>query len=131
MQTSTITQTIKVFASNQEIYNMWLDSKKHSDLIVGSAEIDPELGGEFSIWDGVVSGKNIELIPFKKIVQEWRYEYENWPADFMSKITLDFEEIADKTIIHFTHENIPQEYANEIEQGWEDYYWKPLRDMFN
>lgn len=110
---------------------MWLDSKKHSDLIVGSAEIDPELGGEFSIWDGVVTGKNIELIPFKKIVQKWRYEYENWPADFMSKIILDFEEIADKTIIHFTHENIPQEYAKELEQGWEDYYWNPLRDMFN
>jgi len=108
-----------------------MDSKKHSDLIVGTAQIDGSVGGEFYIWDGTVTGKTVELIPNQKIVQEWRYEYENWPADFMSKITLELEEIEDKTIIHFTHENIPQEYAKELEEGWEDYYWKPLRDMFN
>ncbi len=35
--------------------------------------------------------------------------------------------VKDGTELEFTHENVPEEFEKEIEKGWEDYYWKPLK----
>jgi activator of HSP90 ATPase len=40
------------------------------------AEIDREPGGTFSLFGGLIVGRNVELIPKERIVQAWR------PADW-------------------------------------------------
>ncbi len=108
-----------------------MDSEKHGEMIGGSAKIENKIGGKFNIWDGAVTGETLELDPKKyKIVQSWRYEYDDWPKDVPSKITLEFVSYNSGCKLRFLQSDVPEKYAEEVAQGWKDYYWKPMQEYF-
>ena len=79
IKTKTIEQSVSIKASPQEVYEAFMDSKKHSKFTESKARISREIGGKFSIFEGDLEGKNLELIQDKKIVQSWRSNEEGWP----------------------------------------------------
>ena len=56
----------------QQIYNAWLDSEAHSAFTGSPAQIDPQVGGQFTAWDGYIQGQTLETEPFRRILQAWR-----------------------------------------------------------
>ena len=100
-------------------------------MIGGKAIVDPKVGGSFHIWNDYATGVNLEIDASKhRIVQTWRDNAGDWPEGHFSKITLQF--VADRrnpklTRIRFWHSDIPAEHADELAQGWKDYYWKPMQ----
>ena len=131
MATKNIKQWTVLSCSPETAYKAWMDSKKHGEMIDGSAKIDPKVGGAFSIWDGAVKGKTIELDPKKhRIIQEWRYEYEDWPQDQPSKIIIEFVPHENGCKLRFWQSKVPEKYASDIAQGWKDYYWKSMQEYF-
>jgi|SRR6185437_7671724 len=129
MKTRNIKQQEHFDASPVEIYNAIMDSKKHALFTGAPADIENKVGGNFTVHHGYITGKNLELVPGKKIVQSWHAEEENWPDDYFSKITFDLKEDKGGTLLNFTHEGVPVEHANSIEDGWKTYYWEPLKEM--
>jgi activator of HSP90 ATPase len=125
-----IEQEIIIKTSPHELYEAFMDSKKHSKFTESKAKISREVGGSYSIFEGAISGKNVELIQDKKIVQTWRSEGENWPKGYYSTITLELEPVDEGTLIKFTHIDIPESACDSVREGWETYYWEPLKDMF-
>ncbi|MBI4426822.1 MAG: SRPBCC domain-containing protein [Candidatus Kerfeldbacteria bacterium] len=69
-----------------QVYELLMDEKQHASFSGGEASISQKVGGAFSTFDGWASGKNVELIPDKKIVQTWRAD--DWPAGHYSTITI-------------------------------------------
>ncbi len=126
----TIEQEIIIKGTPHEIYEVFMDAKKHSKLTESKTKVSREIGGSFSVYEGALSGKNIELIQDKKIVQTWRGNGENWPKGYYSTITLIFEPIDQGTLIKFTHTDIPEGAYESVKEGWDNYYWSPLKDMF-
>jgi uncharacterized protein YndB with AHSA1/START domain len=59
-------------ASPEAVYDAWLDSASHTAMTGASAKINNRVGGAYSAWDGYITGKTVELIPAKRIVQSWR-----------------------------------------------------------
>ncbi len=125
-----IEQEIVIKSTPHEIYEIFMDAKKHSKLTESKAKVSREIGGSFSIYEGALSGKNVELIRDKKIVQTWRGDGENWPKGHYSTITLVFEPDDKGTLIKFTHVDIPEASYESVKEGWDMYYWEPLKDMF-
>lgn len=124
-------QQVTINASPDELYEQIMDEKKHGKFTHHKAVISRKLGGEFSTFRGSAYGKNIELIPGRRIVQTWRMRQDNWPEEIMSEITFDFQDAGNgKTKIIFTQSNIPTNVAVEFKQGWKDYYWEPLKALF-
>jgi activator of HSP90 ATPase len=113
-----------------QIYEIFMDSKKHADLISSSAEISRKIGGKFNIYDDYITGKNIELIENKKIVQEWRGEEECWPKEHFSILTITLEKVTGGTKIILDQEKVPAKCAKDIEKGWHDFYINPLKNIF-
>jgi activator of HSP90 ATPase len=120
-----IQQTVTFKASPHEVYEILMDSKKHSAFSGGLAEISREVGGEFSAYDGYITGKNLELVPDRKIVQNWRAV--DWPEGFFSTVTFVLLPIAGGTRLNFTHKDLPEGTEAEFEQGWVNNYWEPLK----
>jgi activator of HSP90 ATPase len=117
-------------AKPEKIYNSWLNSNDHAQIIGSTAKINPRLHGRFQIWDGYITGHNIELIPGKKIVQHWRTtEFEEHCSDSLLEILL--EEIPDGTKLTLSHTNIPPELTEDLKKGWLDYYFKPMKTFFS
>ena len=122
-----IRQTATFKASAHDIYEALMDSKKHATFTGGKAVISRKVGGKFNVFDGYAEGKNIELIPDKKIVQSWRAS--DWPEGVYSQVTFLIEEVDGKTKLTFTQTGVPDEQYADISQGWRDYYWKPMKEM--
>lgn len=113
----------------QKIYDLWLDSVGHSEMTGGGAECSSADGGEFSAWEGYISGKNVELKEPNLIKQSWRTsEFKDSDPD--SEIQIDLKEIPEGTEFTLTHKGIPPGQPN-YEQGWWDFYLNPMSDYFS
>lgn len=130
MNTKTINQEVIIGASPHEVYEVLMNSEKHGGLVNSNADIRPEAGRSFKIYDGYIEGKNIELIRDKKIVQDWRGDEECWPKNHYSRITIILEKADKGTRLVFTQEKMPEECYDNFYDGWIDNYWKPLQAMF-
>ncbi|KKK43674.1 hypothetical protein LCGC14_0807320 [marine sediment metagenome] len=124
-----IEQEIIIKSTPHEIYEAFMDSKTHSKFTESKALISREISGSFSVFEGDISGKNVELIQDKKIIQTWRSEGENWPKGYYSTITLIFEPVEEGTMIKFTHVDVPEGAYNSVKEGWSSYYWDPLKKL--
>jgi activator of HSP90 ATPase len=120
-----IKQTITFKASPHEVYEALMDSKKHAAFTGGKASISRALGGRISAYDGYIAGKNVELVPDKKIVQDWRAV--DWLEGYFSRITFKFTAIPEGTRLDFTHADVPEGTEDEFAQGWIDNYWEPMK----
>ena len=126
METKTIKQSVTFKAKPHAVYEVIMDSKKHSVLAGDEAKISRKVGGKFNVGT-YIEGENLELVPDEKIVQTWRYE--DWPSGHYSKATFAFTEVDGKTKMTFTQSGVPAEFYEDIEQGWIDYYWTPMKEM--
>ena len=73
LKTVTIKQRILIpSVKPEEVYSALADPKKHSAFTASKATMNPKPGGRFTAWDDYITGKNLELIKGKKIVQEWK-----------------------------------------------------------
>ncbi|QBQ39655.1 ATPase [Sphingobacterium psychroaquaticum] len=88
--------------------------------------IDPQEGGEFSLWDGGIEGRFITLEPYKKIVQQWYFGDQEEP----SIVTLKLHEHKKGTSFEINHTNIPDEAFDDITAGWEETYIASLLEFY-
>jgi activator of HSP90 ATPase len=110
----------------EEVY-LALTFKPTIELWTGApAEFVAEVDTEFSLWDGNIVGKNLELIPAKLIRQEWFFgEQEN-----QSIVSIKFHEHKKGTSLELNHTNIPAQDFDEIVDGWETLYMRDLIDFY-
>jgi len=127
--TTTITQKVVIHALPEEVYEAFLDPKKHSEFTGSKAKGQAKVGAEFTAWDGYISGKTVELEKGKRIVQEWVTT--EWPEGYPpSRLELKFKETNGETELTMTHSDVPVDQKKELEQGWTDFYWDPLKNYF-
>jgi activator of HSP90 ATPase len=130
MTTRTIKQS-EFFPSAKPlaIYEAFLSGPKHSKMTGAKATADSHVGGTFTAWDGYISGKNLELDPGKRILQEWQTS--DWPEGSPpSLLEWTFEEKDGGTEVTLVHSGVPAAQAESYRQGWIDYYWTPMKEYF-
>jgi len=96
-----INQTVVFKTTPHEVYEALMDSKKHAAFSSGAAKISRAIGGEMMAYDDYITGKNIELIPDKKIVQDWRAV--DWPEGYFSRVTFELTPVPEGTRLDFTN----------------------------
>ncbi len=128
MKTRTIKQTVLFKAEPHEVYEALMDSKKHSAFTGDKAVISRKEGGKFSAYGGYAEGKNLRLIPGKKIVQTWRSS--DFDEGYFSKVTFELAKVKGGTKLTFKHEGVPSDQYDELKRGWVDFYWEPMKEMF-
>jgi uncharacterized protein YndB with AHSA1/START domain len=113
-------------AAPAEVYGALLDAKKHAEFTGSPATTSAKKGAEFIAWGGYISGRNLELVRGRKIVQEWKTT--EWPEEYPSS-RLEFT-LAPKrggTELVMIHSKVPAEQLAEYSSGWKSSYWEPLK----
>ena len=121
--------SVKLPVTCENLYKAWLDSETHSEFTESIAEIDSSINGKFSAWEGYITGTNLVLEPYQKIVQAWRTT-EFGDKDEDSKLELIFEKMNNETKLTLIHSNIPEDQSEEYKEGWLDFYFKPMKKYF-
>ena len=112
-----------------QIYAAWIDSIGHRDFTGGNAHIDPRQGGNFSAWDGYISGILLKLEPDHRIVQSWRTT-DFHPLDPSSMVEILLEANEDGTLLTLNQTEIPKGQAEKYKQGWQEFYFVPMLGYF-
>ena len=124
----TLSETLPAKAS--QIYKAWLSSEGHTAMTGSPATVDGTVGGAFSAWDGYIFGSTLDLTPNQRIVQAWRTsEFPDEAPD--SRLEVKFEEVNDGTKVTIIHTDMPDEQVESYRQGWEDFYFIPMRKFFD
>lgn len=111
----------------KEIYDLYMDPKKHAAITGGSVTIQPKPGGKFSAWGGGLSGQFLQLIKDKMIVQSWRSDaFRN--TDLDSTLVLQLYAKGKDTVLHLVHANVPEQDHEGVTDGWKTCYWLPMKE---
>jgi activator of HSP90 ATPase len=124
--TKTIHQSARFAASPATLFEMYLDSKKHSAATGGKATLSRKVGGAFTAWNKMLRGRNLMIVPNRLIVQSWRsVNFESGDAD--SILILEFSKAPGGGQVDLVHVNMPQQDHKGVTRGWPNYYWKPWK----
>jgi activator of HSP90 ATPase len=115
-----------IFETSPEVlFTSWLSSEGHSKMTGAAAEASDSVGASFTAWDGYISGRNLDIEPYRRILQSWRAaEFEDEHED--SELEILFEDLNGKTELTLIHRNLPETLGEQYRQGWEDFYFKPI-----
>lgn len=121
----TIKQTYLIKASIDKVWQALVDPKIIDGWGGGPSKMSEEEEFKFSLWGGDIYGKNIKVIKGKQLVQEWVSG--DWEQP--SIVTFKLSEKKGKTNVELVHENIPDDEAKNIDDGWKRYYLGPLKKI--
>ena len=128
--TKTIRQKVRIPAPPSEVYWTYLDPKKAAKFTRQSASGLARVGARMQHGDGYITGKYLELVEGKKIIQEWSTT--EWPAGYPPSILeLRFEPKEGGTELTMVHAKVPAADADRYSEGWMEFYWMPLREYFS
>jgi activator of HSP90 ATPase len=123
--TAIIRQTVRFRTTPHALFEMYLDSRKHSKSTGMKARISRKAGGRFLAFDGMLEGKNLLIAADRQIVQFWRAAH--WKKEDWSILILSFSKVARGAQIDLVHLGVPAYDHKGVRQGWPKYYWKPWK----
>lgn len=121
--TRTIQQTIKFTGVSPEaLFDIFMDPKKHGELIGTGVTMGQNTGDDFTLFNGVVTGRNLLIVPKRLTVRAWRGNV--WRRGDLDCIEImTFEKITGGAQIQLVHAVLPEQF----EERWNELYWEPLR----
>ena len=117
-------QEVWFSASPQRVYEALLDSKQFAAFTGMTAEIDSKEGGAFTTFGGLIGGRNVELIPNKRIVQAWRPTH--WDPGVYSIVRFELTPQNSGALLVLDHTGFPEGEFDSLSSGWKSRYWDPL-----
>lgn len=113
-------------AEPKDVFNA-LTNKRMLEIWTGeTAEMEPVSGSEFSLWNGSITGVNVDIEENKKIVQRWFFGED----EEESLVTLKIHQHKKGTSVELIHTNIPEEAFENISDGWDNDYFGALNELF-
>jgi len=109
---------VKIKAEMEDVYAAFVNPFAIELWSGYPAEMSTEPGSPFSLWEGDISGHNIEFEEQKRIVQEWYFGEQDQP----SIATIKFFKDGGKVQVDVIHTNIPEDAYEGITEGWNEYY---------
>jgi len=121
-----IHQKVTLPASPGELFDIYLDSKRHGAAIDDKVTISRKVGSRFTAFDGMLRGRTLMIVPNRMIVQSWRAD--SWKkTDPDSVLILQFDRAKNGGCITLVHINVPAHAYRNINEGWPNHYWKPWK----
>jgi uncharacterized protein YndB with AHSA1/START domain len=122
----TIHQEIDIAATPERVYDALVTSKQFSEFTGGApADIEAKPGGAITMFGGHITGRNIETMPGKRLVQAWRAK--DWVDGHYSLVRFELRPQGKGTRLVFDHTGYPEDQHQHLEPGWHKMYWEPLK----
>lgn len=127
--TPTIEQSVNFKSTPAELYELFMDSAKHTAATGAPAKVSRKVGGKWSAFGGMILGKNLSLLPNRMIVQSWRSSA--WKADDPDSIlVVRFKKTRSGVAINLAHVGVPPYDHKGVTEGWRKYYWETWGEYF-
>ena len=117
--------TLEIAADPEEVFSA-LTVPFQIELWSGyPADMKAEVGYEFSLWEGDITGVNLEVKANRLLVQEWFFGEQ----EEKSIARIELKKKGAYTQVELLHTNIPADAYDEITEGWQEYYLGAVKGM--
>lgn len=117
--------TLKIAADPEEVFAA-LTTPFQIELWSGyPADMKAEKGYVFSLWEGDITGVNLDVKINRLLVQEWFFGEQ----EEQSIVRIELKKEGGYTIVNLEHSHIPEEVFEEIAEGWREYYLGAIKGM--
>jgi uncharacterized protein YndB with AHSA1/START domain len=122
----TIHQEVTINAEPARVLEALTNSTQFAELTgAPAAQLSAIEGAQIELFGGHITGRNIEYVPNRRLVQAWRAA--SWPEGAYSVVKFDLEGNGkDSTHLVFDHTGFPPEHHDDLAAGWQKMYWEPL-----
>jgi activator of HSP90 ATPase len=111
-------------AAPARVYQALLDAKAFRSFSGMAATVDPAVGGTFTLFDGHIIGRTLELVPGRRVVQAWRTV--DWPEGTYSIVRFELSPHGTGTHLVFDQTGFPEAERASLSAGWRSHYWNGL-----
>jgi activator of HSP90 ATPase len=118
-------QEMALSANPTRIYKALLDAKQFEAFSGSTAEIDPKEGGHFSLFGGLIIGRNVELVSDQRIVQAWRPTH--WNPGIYSIVKFELNPHDSETMLVLDHTGFPEGEFDHLSYGWKSHYYGSIK----
>ena len=132
-----IHQEISINARRERVYRVLTDSEQFRQvMLLGPAKelvtapgapparISQAVGGTFTLFGGIITGRQLVLHPNESIVQAWHDS--SWRSNEFSIASFVLLEDGQRTKLMFDHRGFPDGAGAHLAPGWYLNYWDPL-----
>lgn len=124
-----IEKEIELSTSPVRVFEVLTTSTQFSELTGGApAELSAESGAAFSLFGGMIEGRNVEAQVGTRLVQAWRPK--NWEPGSYSLVRMELSKSARGTKLSLTQVGYPEDQEQHLSDGWEANYLAPLKKLF-
>jgi activator of HSP90 ATPase len=121
----TINKVYKISSSVDQVWKALVDPEIIDEWGGGPSKMNSRVGSDFELWNGDIYGKNIEVIENSKLVQEWFGG--DWAKP--SIVTFTLKKDIKGTVLELEQNNVPNDEFDDIDQGWDEFYLGPMKEM--
>jgi len=128
-----IHQEALVAAAPQQVFELLTSGSLFSAATGQLAEITDREGDAFSLFGGRIEGREIELVPGRRVVQAWRFGTAHdspWEPGAYSTVRFSLEPAGDGTRLVIDHTGIPADWIEHLSQGYPTFYLDPIAKFF-
>jgi activator of HSP90 ATPase len=125
---TTIEHEATLPAPRARVYEALTTAAEFSRMSGGApAELSAKAGDEFSLFGGMIQGRNVECVAGERLVQAWRAK--TWDAGVYSIVRFELDEAGKGTKLRLVHSGFPDGQAEHLSKGWEANYLEPLKKL--
>jgi activator of HSP90 ATPase len=121
---STIHHELKLSAPPSRVYELLVDGARFTALTGAPATGEGSEGAAFTAFGGHITGRHVELVPGKRVVQAWRAK--TWPEGLYSIARFELAADGSGTKLVFDHTGFPEDMKEHLSQGWKANYWDKM-----
>jgi len=121
---SSIHQEITFPGAPARVYQALVDGGEFARATGAPATGEAAEGAPFSAFGGHITGRQVELVPNRRVVQAWRAK--TWPEGLYSIVRFELHAEGKGTKLVFDQEGFPDDAKEHLSQGWHSNYWEKI-----
>jgi len=124
-QAEALHQEVVFDSTPARLYQVLVDEKQFQQMTGLPTHLASAVCSEFSLFDGRITGRQLELVPAERVIQVWRSE--SWRPHLYSLASFELLKQGTATKVVLDHTGFPVGQAAHLAEGWKSHYWDPLK----
>ncbi|HEV3189826.1 MAG TPA: SRPBCC domain-containing protein [Polyangiaceae bacterium] len=120
----TIHQETTFPAPPSRIYKVLVDLNEFAQATGAPTSGGSTEGAAFTAFGGHITGRQVELVPDKRVVQAWRAK--TWAEGVYSIVRFELHAEGKGTKLVFDHDGFPEDQKEHLSSGWRAMYWDKI-----
>jgi activator of HSP90 ATPase len=115
-------------ATPERVYELLTNGAKFGDVTGHPGKGGGAVGAYFSLFNGWLEGRQIELVSNEMITQAWRFG--DWEKGIYSMVRFKLIPEGNGTKLVLDQDGVPASVHEHVKTNWEGFYFAPFRKHF-